>query len=47
MLHRYMPEKYILSLLVWEKKNLLRVNHPYLPSKAEWSTPQLGVISNH
>ena len=20
MLHRYMPEKYILSLLVWEKK---------------------------
>ena len=27
------------------KKNLLRVNHPYLPSKVKWSTPQLRVIS--
>ena len=44
MLHRYIQGKYILPLRVWEK-NLLRVNHPYFPSKVKWSTPQLRVIS--
>ena len=47
MLHCYMPGKYILFLQVWETNFLLRVNHPYIPSKVKWSTPKLEVTSNH